>query len=147
MELLIVLQKIVQIVKAPKLSRTIIPHLQRFIEIHRRLLEHLFPGVNPINKHHHLEHYPEMILEMGPAEQFNCMRQEGKHRPLKRHITTCNLYRSVTKTASEYGQISQARHWGSNLPHVVPPIVLSKKTPLAVNNCYTRALLIERGVR
>ncbi|KAE8742025.1 hypothetical protein FOCC_FOCC012441 [Frankliniella occidentalis] len=148
LDLIILLQKIVQIIKAPKVSRSILPYLRRLIESHRRMFHHLFPGVNPINKHHHLEHYVDVIEEMGPSEQFSCMRQEAKHRPLKRHIVACNSYRSVTKTASDYEQISQAIHWGSNVPHIVPKFVLSKKkTPCAVNDCYTRRILIERGFR
>ncbi|KAK3918377.1 putative endonuclease 4 [Frankliniella fusca] len=146
LDLLFILQQIVQIVRAPVLSRALMPYLQDLIADHRRLFQELFPALDPINKHHHLEHYVTCILKMGPLEQYNCMRAEASMRPLKRHVVSCNSYRDVCKTAGEYTQIAQAMKWGSNHPNVVPQFELqSKKWPTAVRDCHLAAILLERG--
>ncbi|KAK3918378.1 TY1 enhancer activator [Frankliniella fusca] len=146
LDLLLILQQIVQIVRAPVLSRALMPYLQDLIADHRRLFQELFPALDPINKHHHLEHYVTCILKMGPLEQYNCMRAEASMRPLKRHVVSCNSYRDVRKTAGEYTQIAQAVKWGSNHPNVVPQFELqSKKWPTAVRDCHLAAILLERG--
>ncbi|KAE8743470.1 hypothetical protein FOCC_FOCC010922 [Frankliniella occidentalis] len=147
LNLLLILQEIVHIVRAPKLTRTLMPYLQNLIEDHRRLFMRLFPNERPINKHHHLEHYVDCILKMGPIEQFNCMRSEASMRPFKRHVVTCGTYRNVCKTAMDLCQITQAVRWGNpGEIHVVPKFEqIRKKHPTAIRNCHTAVLLRARG--
>ena len=45
---------------------------------------------------------------LGPLMQVNCMRQEGKHKPLKKWAKTCNNYKNITKTLASKHQESQA---------------------------------------
>lgn len=116
--LLLLLQRIFEIIIAPKLNRSILPYLQDLITEHRRLYKQLFPNVNPINKHHYLEHYVQMIEEMGPPRCYWTMREEGEHRPLKRHIVSCGSYINPCKTAAQHGQIKEAMFWGTAGPSV-----------------------------
>ncbi|KAE8752336.1 hypothetical protein FOCC_FOCC000808 [Frankliniella occidentalis] len=145
LRLLLLLQTIVQIVRAPVLPRTMMPYLQDLIADHRRLFSELFPGLDPIKKHH-LEHYVQCMLKMGLLEQYNCMRGEASMRPMKRHIVAAGSYRDVCKTGVEYAQISQAMMWSTDNPTVVAKFKLeSAKTAVQVHECHTAALLNDPG--
>lgn len=146
LELLVLLQKVVELALAPKLHRTIIPYYYQVLEDYRRSRRQLFPDVNCINKEHHIEHYPECTLKMGPMKVYWCMRCEGKHRPLRRHVVCCNSYRDACKTAIEAAQFAQAQEWGSGNPTINAKVqVISKVALKTVDTMLTHNLLINRG--
>lgn len=65
---------------------------------------HLFPGVNPINKFHHLIHYPDVIRMHGPAVRYWCMRFESFQGIVKRKAQlNCN-FTNITKSISHHLQ-------------------------------------------
>ncbi|KAK4007154.1 hypothetical protein OUZ56_012316 [Daphnia magna] len=50
-----------------------------------RIMDIVFaPNINPINKFHHLIHYPAVIRENGPPVRYWCMRYEAYHNICKR---------------------------------------------------------------
>ncbi|XP_029675247.1 uncharacterized protein LOC115242842 [Formica exsecta] len=59
LSLILILNRINKIVFAPTLTRSILPYLSELIEEHNCLFRELFPAISPINKHHHLTHYPQ----------------------------------------------------------------------------------------
>lgn len=61
LSLILLLNRITEIVFAPKLTVTILPYLSELIVEHDVLFRKLFPNIRRINKHHHLHHYPECI--------------------------------------------------------------------------------------
>ena len=97
-----------EIALAPLFKKSALPYLKCLIKDHRDLFRVLFPDVNSINKHHLMEHLEELFEEMGQAKAYWTMGEEGKHRPLRRHMVSCNSYKDTCKTAVEYAQISQA---------------------------------------
>ena len=64
-----------------------------------------FPGVEPINKWHHMIHYPKMLREHGPISETSCIRYEGYlNIPKRLGKSTCNFV-NFTKSTSEYCQL------------------------------------------
>jgi len=64
--LILLLNRITEIVFAPKLRLSILPYLSELIIQHENLFRKLFPDINPINKHHNLNHYCDCIRNSGP---------------------------------------------------------------------------------
>lgn len=118
LQILLLLLQIFKIAPAPCIPRDITPHLRRLLHVFFLSWYILFPGVDPINKFHHLMHIVENLLEMGPMRQFSCFRNEGKNCPVKRHVATCNNFRNPPKTSMEQIQIAQAKVWGTQSPDV-----------------------------
>jgi len=92
LSLILLLNRINEIVFAPKLRRSILPYLSELIEKHNCLFRELFPAISPINKHHHLTHYPQCISFSGPLRWLNCLRFEAKHNFLKKYGKKYLLY-------------------------------------------------------
>lgn len=65
--------------------------LKRFFELYPVC----FPDTMPINKMHHLSHYPEMIRQHGPLAQYSCMLFEMKFRDSKALSKVCNNFRNL----------------------------------------------------
>lgn len=98
--LVIILLEIYQLVIAPKISTAATYYLQSRIREHHDLYLQLFPDNHLLPKHHNLLHYPNAMRQLGPLSQYACMRQEGKHKPLKNWAKTCNNYKNITKTVA-----------------------------------------------
>ncbi|KAK4006694.1 hypothetical protein OUZ56_011852 [Daphnia magna] len=63
-----------------------------------RIMDIVFaPNVNPINKFHHLVHYPAVIRENGPPVRYWCMRFEAYH----------NIYKRVAHHNSNFVKIAK----------------------------------------
>lgn len=58
----------------------------------------VFPGVQPINKMHHLTHYPDMIKLHGPPTRYWCMRFESFHYILKRRAQFIGNLKNIFKS-------------------------------------------------
>jgi len=56
MNLILLLLRIMEIVFAPTIPRSMLPYLSDLVNEHHAFLT-LFPDMNMINKHHHLVHY------------------------------------------------------------------------------------------
>lgn len=114
LSLILILNRINEIVFAPKLRHSILPYLSELIEEHNCLFRELFPAISPINKHHHLTHYPQCISFSGPLRWLNCLRFEAKHNVLKKYGSIVCNFKNITKTLSNYCQLSQCAVWGTN---------------------------------
>jgi len=114
MNLILLLLGIMEVVYAPTLSPSILPYLDDMIKEHHNAFLSLFPTVNMINKHHHLSHYPQCILEFGPLRDYWCMRFEGKHNTLKRHAQVMCNFKNPPKTLIRICQFIQSNAYGSN---------------------------------
>ncbi|KAE8739282.1 hypothetical protein FOCC_FOCC015220 [Frankliniella occidentalis] len=134
LQIYLLLLQIFQLVTAPRLPRNEIPHLARLLDIFRRSWYILFPGIDPINKFHHLMHAAENFLSMGPQRQFWCFREESKNCPGKRHIVACNNFKNPQKTAMEQAQIRVAQVWGTRSDDVVQHAKYVKRHNVLVRN-------------
>lgn len=113
LQYLLLYSKIFQLGSAPRIPRYVIPYLHRLIETFRVNWYILFPGINPINKFHHLMHLIFNILRKGPQRNYWCFKEEGKNCPLKRHVVVCGNFKNPHKTAMEQAQIRVAKVWGT----------------------------------
>jgi hypothetical protein len=79
-QLILILNRIMNIIflQTIALEHTVVLKEQHIKEIFI-LFNELFPDVNPINKFHHLVHYPAIIRENGPPMRYRCMRYEAYH--------------------------------------------------------------------
>lgn len=112
LQLILLLNRIMEIVFSPKVTISILPYMQELINDHHQLFKKLFPDVNFINKHHHLTHYCDCIKMSGPLRNVWCMRFEAKHNVFKKHAIVCANFKNLPKTMTRLCQISQCAFWG-----------------------------------
>lgn len=93
---------------------SILPYLSELIEEHNCLFQELFSALCPINKHHHLTHYPQCISFSGPLRWLNCLRFEAKHNLKKKYGSIVCNFKNITKTLINYCQLSQCTLWDIN---------------------------------
>lgn len=74
----------------------------------------LFPDVNPINKIHHIQHYPDCIVWSGPLSLYNCVRFEAKHAEIKLRAQNIHNFKNPTKSLIRISQCIQSSKWGAN---------------------------------
>lgn len=121
MMLLHLLLKIIEISFAFNISNQMICDLNELIKYHHRLFKHLFPNRNFINKHHHITHYPDNIIQNGPLVLYSCLNFEAKHQEIKKFVTRgCNFI-NLPKSISNYFEIEQCMtifHQNYQDPHV-----------------------------
>jgi hypothetical protein len=87
-----------EIIFAPVLAPAHSYILEELIEQFYDDFKILFPDVNPINKFHHLIHYPEIIRLHGPPVRYWCMRYEAFHNIIKRKAQmNCN-FKNIPKS-------------------------------------------------
>ena len=78
------LNKINEIVFAPKLRSSMLPYLHEIIRHHYEEFRRLFPEEKAINKLHHLTHYP-LCIKNGPLRHLACFKDEAKHAMFKKY--------------------------------------------------------------
>ena len=83
MQLLLLLLHVMEIIFAPKLTKSSLPYLEALVHDLVESFHTLFPNVNLINKFHHLFHYAESISWSGPMWGFICLRYEARHAEIK----------------------------------------------------------------
>ena len=104
------LNKINEIVFAPKLRSSMLPYLHEIIRHHCEEFRRLFPEEKAINKLHHLTHYPLCIQKSGPLRPLACFKDEAKHAMFKKYGGICCSFKNITKTMMNVSQMSQ---WGT----------------------------------
>jgi hypothetical protein len=145
MELILLLQRIMEIVFAPTINRSILPLLNELINDHNHTFLSLFPEKNMINKHHHLVHYPKCIDMFGPMVHLWCMRFEAKHHMFKRHASVCCNFKNITKTMSRIAQLSQCNHWGYSENVCDNKLECSNGESVTVNDVIDSEFFIHQG--
>ena len=114
MKLVIYLLRIMEIILAPKISRSLLPYLKCLIDDFFHHLKDLFPNFDWINKLHHLRHYAEVIEWSGPINQFNCFRFEGKFGEIKLRAQNVHNFKNPPKTLIRISQCTQALKWSND---------------------------------
>ncbi len=62
-------------------------------------------SVNPINKLHHMAHYPQMIRDMGPPIKYWCMRYEARHHIFVKYAADMCNFINVPKSMAQMHQL------------------------------------------
>jgi hypothetical protein len=102
--LVLSLLDIMDIIFSPVLSPAHISQLREMIDTFYFDFNRLFPDVNPINKFHHMIHYPDIIKMHGPPIRYWCMRYEAFHNIVKRKAQlNCN-FTNISKSIAHHLQ-------------------------------------------
>lgn len=113
MNLILLLLRIMEIIFALKLTKSLMPYLRALIIEFINLFRELFPEKNLINKIHHMMHYPECIEYSGPLLKQWCMGFERKHGPMKQRAQAVNNFKNAPKTLIKICQSAQSAMWGA----------------------------------
>lgn len=90
-----------------KLTHDHVQDLEIQIQNFFKLFQTCFPLVNPINKIHHLSHYPLIIRQDGPIANHSCMPYEAKFKESKRQAKTCNNFMNLTYSLTKRLNLKQ----------------------------------------
>lgn len=66
-----------------------------------------FPKARPINKVHHVAHYPGLIRKNGPISRMSCLQFEGKFKQTKAVTKTCGNFINLTHTLTKRLNLKQ----------------------------------------
>lgn len=135
---------IMELLFAPKIRDTLIPYLRAQINEFTLTFRRLFPDINPINKMHHMVHFPECIMWSGPMTLYNCVRFEAKHSEGKLHAENVHNFKNPPKTVIRISQCTQSSKWGSGDVKLYRFQTLSGFTEL-VENAISRDALYNLG--
>ncbi|XP_036138783.1 uncharacterized protein LOC118644388 isoform X2 [Monomorium pharaonis] len=113
MDLILILLRIMEIVLAPKVTKSLMPYLQALTKDLMDTFRKLYPNINLINKFHHLIHYADCILWAGPLRCYFCMRFEAKHAEIKLRAQNVNNFKNPPKTLIRVCQCVQSAKWGA----------------------------------
>ena len=107
------LNRINEIVFTPKLRSSILPYLHELIKHHHEEFRRLLPKRKPINKLHHMSHYPLCMEKSGPLKDAACFMFEAEHLMFKRYRALCCNFKNITKSMSNICQMSQCSVQGT----------------------------------
>lgn len=89
------------------LTNDMINDLQLTIEHFYQFFKKCFPFDKPINKVHHLSHYPMVIRQSGPIANMACLQFEGKYKELKSLTKTCGNFKNLTHSLAKRINLKQ----------------------------------------
>lgn len=144
MELITLFLRIMEIVFAPKINKSLRPYLSHLIKDLFEMFKKLFPDINFINKFHHLLHYVECIKWSGPLINFWCMKFELKHGQLKERSHVMHNYRNCPKTLLRICQCTQSAQWGGQDMEINIILAYGGKT-VEVQDTFSRQELLNFG--
>lgn len=143
-QLIVDLLRVMEIVFAPKILKSLIPYLRNLIKDHIESFKRIFPDVNPINKMHHAMHHPDCILSMGPMWNYCCLREEAKHNEMKLRGRNVYIFKNPAKTLIRMPQCVQSNKWGAGDGKLLRVHALSGKINV-VENTWSKNDLINLG--
>ncbi|KAG0421693.1 hypothetical protein HPB47_002432 [Ixodes persulcatus] len=82
-EVYLMYREIADMVLVPQVPLEFLPYLRDRIQAFLRAFSELYTSATVTPKLHCLEHYPRLIQEYGPLQQYWCMRFESKHQYFK----------------------------------------------------------------
>ena len=135
LHVILTLNKILQIIAAPKLDFFILTYLQELIKDYDYEFRELFPGADYINKLHHIPHYVKCIIQSGPMAQYSCFLCESVNRYYKEYVADNQCYKDLPQTLANISQMFACSIWGSN-----KKIVREKLRYSFVDNMYVENL-------
>jgi hypothetical protein len=102
------LRSILDVLFAPSVCKSEMTWLRVMIAEYLEMHCNLFPNETLKNKHHHLIHYPRLMLEMGPLYHLWCMRFESKHQRAKSFMNMSCNFKNVPLSVSSRHQYDVA---------------------------------------
>lgn len=145
LQYLLELNKIVEIIMAPKISRSTLPYLKALLTTHYNQFNILFPTAKKINKLDHIMHIPECIEEFGPMCNYGCFIYEDKHQIFQKYTKICNNFINISKTMMHQSQIQQCAIWGTRKTFVREKLSNFSTTTFSVNELSMSEMFITAG--
>ena len=96
----LLLLDIMDLIFAPKIAKEHILVLEDLIRQFVDTFSELYPTVQPINKFHHMVHFPDIIRVHGPPVIYWCMRYEGYLNLVKQYAKSANNFVNFAKSAA-----------------------------------------------
>ncbi|KAI2644609.1 Shikimate kinase [Labeo rohita] len=112
-QVLMDLKDIAELVVSPVNTDESISYLEMKISEHRQRYQESFPDIKLLPKHHHLEHYPEMVKSFDPLVHLWRMRFEAKQffKQVARHT---NCFKNVPRSLAVKHQLMISYHLKSS---------------------------------
>ncbi|KAJ8034379.1 hypothetical protein HOLleu_21184 [Holothuria leucospilota] len=107
-EILLLLFDIFKIISATWISSEGTIYLRNLVEEHYRLYLSKFSDQHLTPKQHFMTQYHRIIRQLGPLNQYSCMRFEGKHKSMKNYARLCNNFQNIAKTLPKKHQTNQS---------------------------------------
>lgn len=101
-QLILQLLDIMDVIFAPRFLIEHTVHLEYLIEDFFEDFATLFPHTSPINKFHHLLHYPDTLRIHGPGRQNWTARFEAKHNQVKRIARENFNFKNISFSVAEH---------------------------------------------
>ncbi|KAK3929283.1 hypothetical protein KUF71_017743 [Frankliniella fusca] len=101
--------------------------------------------VNPVNKLHHMRHYPELIRELGPLVRYWCIRYEARYHLFAKYASVCCNFMNLPKTMTQMLQISTLSGILESKPRL-EDIEMQSAEEVSVNDCDHSELLLLAGL-
>ncbi|KAJ8669527.1 hypothetical protein QAD02_000786 [Eretmocerus hayati] len=113
MGLVLELNKIMEIVFAPRVPQSVLPYLESITDEFRLSFKECFPHIVWINRMHQIGHLAECIEFSGSLIDFYCMRFEAKHGEIKLRAQNVHNFINPPKTLIRVSQCVQSSVWGA----------------------------------
>lgn len=115
-----------------KITAAMVNDLQDAIDKFQKLFKECFPTARPINKCHHISHYPQQCTEIGPICYSSCMMFESKFKESKSQGKSCNNVRNLPYSLAKRLSLKQANsilhhNYTLDKPSVISFCVISKQ--------------------
>ncbi|XP_040071459.1 uncharacterized protein LOC115308493 [Ixodes scapularis] len=107
-ELYLKYREITDMILAPEVPTDFVPYLEDRIQGFLKDFSETYPSASVPPKLHYLVHYPRIIREYGPLQQYWCMRFEAKHQYFKGLALKTKNFLNITKTLSTRHQLLQS---------------------------------------
>lgn len=134
-EFLLHLCMLVDLIYAPRFTRSSVQYLKDVIEDHVTMFSELYGSkwnVQLRPKHHFLVHLPDIVLKLGPLVGMSCMRYELKNAFFKRCAhTVCNFTNICFTLMRQHQQQVQFSLLSS--AHIRNAIVVGQQSAISVN--------------
>ncbi|KAM7313614.1 hypothetical protein ISCGN_003467 [Ixodes scapularis] len=95
-EVYLMYREITDMVLAPQVPVDFLPYLRDRIQAVLRAFSELYTSAALTPKLHYLVHYPRLIQEYGPLQQYWCMKFESKHEYFKNVASKTNIPKSLS---------------------------------------------------
>jgi len=105
--LLLTLRHILDIIFAPAIAIEHTVELEMYNAQYFEQFSERHPGVQGINKLHHILHYPQCMRENGPPIKYSCMRYEAFHNVAKRLAQVNFNFKNITKSVAIHLQLGK----------------------------------------
>lgn len=131
--------EICDIVCAPTINSSFLPHLQSLTQEYLYLRTSCFPKIQLRSKHHYLLHFAYLIAQFGALIKVWTLRFEAKHSFFKNLVRSIKNFKNLCRTLSVKHELYQflLRNFNFATKHLITPVCAKEFDP----STYTEAII------